>query len=132
MLEPHHLILITNGRFKFVSHVDMIKMAGFAFQMVLVQQTNVVMDTKQDLKNVNLISTTGIIGITVAQKLVLFSQDFIVKENATHMMTFRQSVGTGLQLETKNAMTATQKLAMDATQFANENSIQAFIVAKEL
>jgi len=42
-----------------------------------------------------------------------------VKVYATLLITLRQSVGTGSQLETKNVMMATQKQAMVATLFVN-------------
>ena len=116
ILEIQNLILITNGQVKFVSHVIMI-MAGFVTLMDLVQQTNVVMITKEDLKNASRIMVPG---ITVVQKPVHFEEAITVKVYATLLITLRQSVGTGSQLETKNVMMATQKQAMVATLFVNQ------------
>ena len=49
-----------------------------------------------------------------------------MKENVIQLMTFRQSVETGSQPETKNAMTATLKQVMDAARAVKLSSTQDF------
>lgn len=74
------------------------------------------MNTKEDLKNASRIMMPG---ITVVLKPVHYEEAIIVKVYATLLITLRQSVGTGSQLETRNVMMATQKQAMDVMQFVN-------------